>query len=707
MPKVVNIHIPRCFKSPFLYAPSCIELHVFSDASRRGLATVAYLRMLNELGYVHCSFVMGKAKTAPLREWTIPRLELQAAVLATRLATTIQRELDLPIDSTTFWTDSSTVIQYKQNINRRFPVFVANRITEIHEVTTIEQWRHVPGALNLADEGSRGVAIDYFEPGCRWLSGPEFLWQPKDEWTSKELKPEETAESTIATTTTTVTSPSQIDQLLRRYSSWPHLLRVMSWLLRFIKAARKQEPRRSGALKLVEIQDASREITRLIQLEFYKEEYRALQRQEHVKRSSKLSNLDPFLVDGIIRVGGRIRNAPLPPDAVHPMILPKDHPVAALIVRFYHQFLGHAGREHVLSALRQRYWIVQGRSLVRRVLHNCLDCRRRNAPTMQQVMGDLPKERLTPFQAPFTFTGIDFFGPFHVKRGRATEKVYGCIFVCFNTRAVHIEDASSLSTDTFIQAFRRFVAVRGCPKEVWSDNGTNFTGAEKELRVSIRQFNEKTIREELHSKGAEWHCCPMPKWRFQPPAASHMSGVWERLIRSVRNTMKALLRNPNAPLAWETLRTVFCEAVSILNSRPLCPSSDDPNDFEQLTPNHFLLLRPNATPPPGTFSNDDLYSRKHWRHAQYLANHFWTRWVKEYVHMLQQRQKWTTTKQDLKINDLVLITDSTEPRCKWLLGRVTKVFPGKDNHVRSAELKTRNSTLVRPITKLCLLEESS
>lgn len=166
-------------------------------------------------------------------------------------------------------------------------------------------------------------------------------------------------------------------------------------------------------------------------------------------------------------------------------------------------------------------------------------------------------------------------------------------------------------------------------------------------------------------------------------------------------------KKPKRPLAWETLRTVFCEAVSILNKRPLCPSSDDPNDFEPLTPNHFLLLRPNPTPPPGTFSNDDLYSRKHWRHAQFLANHFWTRWVKEYVPMLQQRQKWTTVKRDLKINNLVLITDSTEPRCKWLLGRVTKVFPGRDNHVPAAELKTRNSTLVRPITKLCLLEQST
>ena len=708
MPKVVNINIPRCFKSPYLNTPSAIELHLFSDASRRGLAAVAYLRLLNDLGYIHCSFVMGKAKNAPLREWTIPRLELQAAVLATRLSTSILKELDLPVDSTTYWTDSATVLQYIQNVSRRFPVFIANRLTEIHEVTKVQQWRHVPGSLNPADDGSRGVDIDYFQPGCRWLSGPEFLWQDEGTWPSNntEVQQDVLPESTVTATAATDEEEPQIHQLLRRYSSWQRLLRVMCWILRFVNNMKRGKQRLSGPLKLTEMRNASRVVVRLAQLEFFKEEYKALEARQPVKKS-KLASLNPILVDGVVRVGGRIRNGPLPFEAKHPMIVPKEHPIAELIVRYYHKVLGHAGREHVLCTLRQYYWVPHGRSLVRRLLHNCIDCRKRYAPTLQQVMGDLPMERLTPFQPPFTFTGVDFFGPFYVKRGRATEKVYGCIFVCFNTRAIHVEDASSLTTDAFIQAFRRFIAVRGCPREVWSDNGTNFTGAERELRASIKEFNEEEIRKELHSRNIEWHQCPMPKWKFQPPAASHMSGVWERLIRSVRKCMKGLLGNPNAPLALETLRTVFYEAASILNSRPLSPSSDDPNDLEPLTPNHFLLLRSNATPPPGVFTENDLYSRKHWRHAQYLTNHFWKRWKKEYVPLLQQRHKWTSVKRNLKVDDLVLITDSVEPRSKWLLGRVTRVNVGRDNHVRSAEVRTKSSVLVRPVTKLCLLEESA
>ena len=214
---------------------------------------------------------------------------------------------------------------------------------------------------------------------------------------------------------------------------------------------------------------------------------------------------------------------------------------------------------------------------------------RRNAHTLQQVMADLPKERLVPYQPPFTYAGLDFFRPFYVKRNRGTVKVYGCIFVCFNSRAVHIKDVSSLETDTFIQALLRFISVRGCPKEIWSDNGTNFTGAEKELRLSAQDLNEEHIKGELHSREVEWYRCPLPEWRFQPPATSHMSGVWERLIRSVRKAMKAVLGNQGALVRLETLRTVFAEVTLILNSRPICPSSDDPNDVEPLTPIHLLL----------------------------------------------------------------------------------------------------------------------
>ena len=305
------------------------------------------------------------------------------------------------------------------------------------------------------------------------------------------------------------------------------------------------------------------------------------------------------------------------------MLLPKDHPISTRIVRHYHESLGHAGREHVLSALRQRFWILQARSLVRQILRKCISCRKRNETPMQQLMADLAKERLIPYKPPFTYTGVDFFGPFHVKHGRGSDKVYGCIFTCFTSRAVHIEDVSSLETDAFIQALRRFISNRGCPKEIWSDNRTNFVGADKEIQQSIREWDQDELNKRLIKDEISYHLCPSSEWKFQPPAASHMNGAWERLIRSVCKSVRAILGNQNALISLETLRTVFAEVVTILHSGPLTPSSDDPSDCEPLTPSHLLLQQRNLALPPGSFVREDLYRRKQWRQAQFLADCFW------------------------------------------------------------------------------------
>lgn len=310
--------------------------------------------------------------------------------------------------------------------------------------------------------------------------------------------------------------------------------------------------------------------------------------------------------------------------AVHPLLIPSKHPTATLLIRHHHKILGHAGQEHVLSILRQKFWILNARALTRKILRQCIPCRKTHEGIMNQMMGDLPKARLTPHEPPFTYTGLDFFGPFHVKRGRGTDKVYGCIFVCLTLRAIHIEDVGSLETDAIIRALRRFTCLRGAVKEIWSDKGTNFTGAEKEIGLAIQDLDQKLIQRSLHEKEVEWHSHPSEKWHFQPPTASHMSGVWECLIRSVRKTMKAILGHPHAFVTRETLRTVFTETVGILNSRPLCPSSDDPNNWEPITPSHLLQQRQGMALPPGAFQEEDLHSRKQWQRGQVLSNHLWT-----------------------------------------------------------------------------------
>ena len=228
---------------------------------------------------------------------------------------------------------------------------------------------------------------------------------------------------------------------------------------------------------------------------------------------------------------------------------------------------------------------------------------------------ELPKERLIPGKPPVSYVGIDFFGPLYVKQGRGTVKHYGCLFSCLTVRATHIEVSESLETDSFINALRRF--IRGKPKVIRSDNETNLCGGERELREAVDSWNQQKIKSFLHQRNIDW--------KFNPPGASHMGGVWERIIRSVRKILRALLREQL--VSGEALRTLMAEVESILNSRPLTPNSEDPADPEPLTPNHLLLLRSNLNVPPGVFVKGDLYCRNRWRKVQYLTDVFWKRYV--------------------------------------------------------------------------------
>lgn len=227
----------------------------------------------------------------------------------------------------------------------------------------------------------------------------------------------------------------------------------------------------------------------------------------------------------------------------HPIILPKDHHMVQLIIH-YHHVSAHSGVEYTLSLIRQRYWVINARATVRRILDKCVTRRKRQAPTGQQKTADLPEDRVTPSKPPFTFTG---FGPFEVRRGRSKVKRYGVIFTCLALREVHNEVAKSLDTESFINALRTFIARRGQPNEIRSDNGGNFVRGKKELHNAVNSWNKSQIHDFLLQ-------CDV-KWTFNPPAGSHHGGVWERCIRTVRKvalTKEQVLNN-------EGLITLMCE----------------------------------------------------------------------------------------------------------------------------------------------------
>lgn len=312
------------------------------------------------------------------------------------------------------------------------------------------------------------------------------------------------------------------------------------------------------------------------------------------------------------------------------------------------------------------------------------------------IAGGVKARFVTPGQPPFTSVGIDCFGPLQVRRGRSLVKRYGVIFTCLAIRAVHIEVAHSLDTDSFLMALRRFIARRGQVKEIRSDNGTNFTGGERELRESINAWNQNKIHEALLQKSI--------KWSFNPPYGSHYGGVWERCIRTTRKILQVLLQNQTVD--DEGLVTLLCEVESIINGRPITTVSSDSNDPEPLTPNHLLLLRSEPQMPPGLFQKEDSFSRRRWKQVQYLADIFWKRWSKEYLPLLQSRQKWTTIRKNLAVGDIVLVSVENSPRNSWPLGRVVEVFTDKKGLVRRTRVKVKGTVLERPIDKLCLLIEA-
>ena len=309
-------------------------------------------------------------------------------------------------------------------------------------------------------------------------------------------------------------------------------------------------------------------------------------------------------------------------------------------------------------------------------------------------MADLPAVRIAPDQPPFTNTGIDYFGPFLVKFKRSLAKRYGVIFTCMAVRAVHIEVASSLETDTFILALRRFIARRGQVKRIYSDNGTNLTGGERELREAISRWNNEQINDALLQKEIEWH--------FSPPLASHYGGTWERCIRTIRKILNAISSEQH--LDDESFQTLMIEVESIINGRPLTKSSEDPKDEEPLTPNHLLLLNREPSLPPGIFDRNDLYTRRRWKQVQYLSDLFWKRWTREYLPLLQQRTKWMQPQRNISVDDVVLLLDESSPRNVWPIGRVIEVIPDSQGLVRRATIKTAKGIFHRPIHKLCLLE---
>jgi len=687
------LRVPRCIQPPG--ATRC-QLHHFSDASETAYGVVTYLRAVSGEGTVSSTIVMAKSRLAPIKAVTIPRLELQAATLATRQDCLLRRELDMDLERSQYWTDSTIVLQYISNATARYHTFVANRVAEIHERTEVGDWRHVPTGENPADDASRGTSAA--ELGAsRWLQGPSFLLLPPDQWpTFPGVTPLPVDDPEIkAAFTARASDEHPLERVVAHYSNWTRLLRVLA-CFQLIPEVRLRGAPRVQMLQAQHLQRAEEALLAHVQELHFADELERVRRGKKVAQHSPLSRLCLGLRGRLLVVLGRLTHAEAPVETKDPVVLPSQHPAIEALVRHTHERTAHAGRGYVLAELRRRYHIIGAALLVRRILAACVACRQRAAKPGVQMEADLPEERVRPCDPPFISIGVDYFGPFLVRRGRGREKKYGCLFTCLTTRAVHIEVADSLDTDSFLNCLQRFIARRGEPRLIRSDNGTNFVGAEKELKQEIERWNHGRIQDELNERRI--------RWLFNPPGASHMGGVWERQIRTVRRVLAGLTRGRS--LTYEMLHTLLTIAEGLVNNRPLTAISDDPRDLEPLTPNHLLIHRPVAE-PPGPFDEADQCSRRKWRQVQYMADEFWRRWTREYLPLLRQYTKWQEPRKNVSVGDLVMVLEHPMPRSKWPLGRIVDVKTSADGLVRSALVRTKDSELLRPVTRICVLEDST
>ena len=341
-------------------------------------------------------------------------------------------------------------------------------------------------------------------------------------------------------------------------------------------------------------------------------------KNKELKNSSPLYRLDPFIDNqSMLRVGGRIKAASSSEDLKHPVILPREGHLSWLIARCLHETANHQGRGFTLNEIRASgYWIIGCSALVSKVIHACTTCKKLRARTVEQKMADLPRDRVTP-SPPFTHCAVDYFGPYHVKEGRKELKRYGVLFTCLAPRAIHLEVAHSLETDSYINALRRFICRRGPVREMRSDQGTNLVGAKRELKDALLEMDNKKVQVEMLKLNCDWF-----ETKLNVPSASHMGGVWERQIRTVRSVLSALLETNGSQLNDEALRTFMCEAEAVVNSRPLTAGNLTSADtVEALTPNHLLTGKSKVVlPPPGNFQEADKYAKKWWRRVQHLTN---------------------------------------------------------------------------------------
>lgn len=686
------------------------ELHIFSDASLHAYGACAYVRSYEEGSDVTVKLLCGKSKVSPLKSLTIPKLELSGALVAARLYKKITDSLRLVFTNIYFWTDSTIVMGWIRMSPHLLKPFVQNRVTEINELTGNSTWLHVNSGENPADLLSRGEGLDSLINCSLWWNGPSFLHDTKSDFIhddSNENTVIDNLPELRSKIVSLVCNPSDETFNFNRCSSYIKLIRTGAYVLRFILNSRinseRKQLRQTGSLSADELGASRRMLVRFAQMQSFPDVYDSLLKSKTIKTNAKqynrISSLNVFVDDHklpVIRVGGRLCNSTsFDYNKKHPMLLCSKHSFTVLLFKYEHKRLLHAGPQLLLSTMRECWWPLGARNLARKIVQQCVTCTRLKGKVLSPIMGNIVSDRLEP-GFPFDRTATDYAGPIFIlnRKGRGAQliKSYVCLFICMVTRAVHLELVTSLSTDDYLLALKRFISRRGKPHVIFSDNGRNYVGAEKEFLVSLKNKSKEIV---------DFAANESIKFSFIPPYSPHFAGFWEAGIKSCKFHLKRVVGN--ARLTYEEFSTVLTQIEAVLNSRPMSPMSTDPNDFSPLTPAHFLICRPLTSPATEDLTAEQPSRLSRYARIELLRQHFWQRWAKEYIAELQLRTKWKTKKADITLDSLVLIKDDNLPPLKWRLGRVTRLYPGNDGVSRVADIRTATGTIRRAFSKICPL----
>ncbi len=682
-----QLEFPRACKAE---VPEAAFLHVFADASAKGYAAAAYLVVKNG-GKRSSRLVLAKAKVAPKKELSIPRMELLAAELAVKVRKKVATALKQTLDGVVLWSDSKTVLFWIMNERNRLQQFVHNKVTKIRQMSEAKQWRWVPTGENPADLPTRGLRMEQLVGQEMWKQGPTFLQGEERDWPAKiqvaateEAKKEMKKEEQVF-----VVQEEGWDWA--RFGSWTKVLAVLtrigSWMPRHRNKCEARKWAEAAAVRL-----AQYSLKSALGPDVAKAD----------RKKAGLSHLEPYYDEaGLLRAKTRLQlAAQLPRDLREPILLQPHHPATKLYIRHVHEKeLNHAGgMGQTLHHLLSKFWLPTARARVFEVLQKCVKCRERKARPVRPPQAPLPTFRVPKERGQgeaFHTIGIDCAGPYRVKRGRTCELYYLLLCTCCHTRAVRLEWMSSLSVDALLLALGRLEAKGVLPKEVVSDNGGNFEKINKILKAFWTRETEREVEEK----------CPTIKWRFNPPYASHYGGVFERMIKAAKQALYHALP-AHESLSLEQLATAFARVEAVLNARPLGYVMGGEREIVPLTPNHFLRAGASTRVLPEEETTPTSMARR-WNRVVEFEKACWGRFEKEILPFCRETTMRGGGGRDLREGDVVSFFLPTSNK-KWPMGRVVRTHPGKDGRVRVVEVEVagregRKKTYRRDVGATALL----